>query len=215
MRLVGRPSPPGTSAGTVKELPFSQAAQNNREPILRHLQSILRDTDSVLEIGSGTGQHAAYFARALPDLRWQASERAEALPLLLPRLQAETRAQLPDPLVLDIAQDPWRAPPVGAIYTANTLHIVSEALVEEFFRGCSQLRRDGTQLIVYGPFNYGGRFTTESNARFDDWLKERDPASGIRDFEWVDELAQSAGFRLCADEAMPANNRLLHWRARL
>jgi hypothetical protein len=128
-------------------------------------------------------------------------------------VQAAKLANLAEPLVLDIEEQPWSVPAPGAIYTANTLHIVSETLVEAFFRGCGDLARLGTQLVVYGPFNYAGRFTTESNARFDEWLKQRDPQSGIRDFEWVNELAANAGYRLSADHAMPANNRLLHWEA--
>ncbi len=195
----------------MSELPFSQAAENNRLPILEVLRPTLRKLDSVLEVGSGTGQHAVSFAEALPDLRWQASERAEALPLLQPRLHAAALSNLPEPIVIDLGLRPWEAQPADAIYTANTLHIVEESLVEAFFLGCEEHSCTGNHLFVYGPFNYGGEFTTESNARFDLWLKDRDPRSGIRDFEWVNGLAERAGYTLRADHEMPANNRLLHW----
>lgn len=195
----------------MKDLPFSQAAENNREPILAVLRTILTDARSVLEVGAGTGQHAVFFAEALPAVRWQATERADAMSMLQPRLGATSLDNLPDPQILDIATRPWSVDSADAIYTANTLHIVSEELVEAFFRGCEEVGRSSTQLIVYGPFNYGGEFTTESNARFDDWLKDRDPRSGVRDFEWVNTLAEQAGYALRDDYEMPANNRLLHW----
>jgi cyclopropane fatty-acyl-phospholipid synthase-like methyltransferase len=198
----------------VDSLPFSPAADNNRAPILAELRRLLAGASSVVEVGAGTGQHAEYFARHLPHLTWQPTEHPSALATLQPRCAAAGLVNLEVPRPLDIAARPWFAadPWPDAIYTANTLHIVSEALVRAFFDACAERGRDGSRIIVYGPFNYDGRFTSESNERFDAWLKARDADSGIRDFEWVRELAVQGGYGLEADRAMPANNRLLCWR---
>lgn len=202
--------------------PFSQAAENNREPILRELTGLLADARTVLEIGAGTGQHAVAFARAFPDARWQPTEHPQVLTQLRPRCEAAALPNLLRPWPLDIRDQPWDLPAEildgaawpDAVYTANTVHIVSKTTVEALFDACAAQGKRGSRLVVYGPFNYRGRFTSESNARFDDWLKDRDPASGIRDFEWVDSLARQAGFGLLEDIAMPANNRLLAWERR-
>lgn len=195
----------------MEPLPFSQAAENNREPILQQLRRFLRDANTVMEIGAGTGQHATYFASQLPHLVWRPTEHPGSLATLAPRCQAAGLANLAAPAALDIAQRPWPAPWPDAIYTANTLHIVSEALVTEFFGACGEQASAGSRLLVYGPFNYNGQYTSASNERFDGWLKERDVRSGIRDFEWVNGLAKAAGYGLVEDVAMPANNRLLCW----
>ena len=195
----------------MESLPFSQAAENNREPILQQLRRFLRDAESVMEIGAGTGQHATYFASQLPHLVWRPTEQPDALATLGPRCQAAGLANVAAPVALDMAVRPWPGPWPDAIYTANTLHIVSEALVAEFFGACGEQASAGSLLLVYGPFNYNGQYTAASNERFDGWLKERDVRSGIRDFEWVDGLANAAGYGLLEDVAMPANNRLLCW----
>jgi len=101
---------------------------------------------------------------------------------------------------------------VDAVFTSNTLHIIDTASVENFFLGAGRCLAAGGLLLIYGPFKYGGEFTTQSNASFDGWLKERDPRSGLRDFEWVDELASAQDLLLLEDNAMPANNQLLVWR---
>lgn len=196
----------------MSELPYSQAAENNRAPILAQLQRRLADARSVLEIGAGTGQHAVAFAGALPALCWQPTEHPAALATLAPRCAAAGLANLAEPRGLDMRRGPWPAPWPDAIYTANTLHIVAKELVEALFAGCGKHARVGSQLLVYGPFNYGGKFTSPSNAQFEEWLQARDPASGIRDQEWVTSLAVAAGYALEEDLAMPANNRLLCWR---
>ena len=193
-------------------LPFSQAAQNNREPILAELQRLLAGRESVLEVGAGTGQHAVYFASQLPELRWQPTEHPLAVDMLEPRCAQAGLDNLHKPLALDMAERPWPVTWPDAVYTANTLHIVSEDLVEAFFNACGEQSSSDSLLLVYGPFNYDGRYTSESNARFDDWLKARDPESGIRDFEWLDTLAGRGGYGLVEDVAMPANNRLLCWQ---
>lgn len=195
-------------------LPYSQAAENNREPILAQLQRLLASAASALEIGAGTGQHAVAFAAALPQLRWQPTETPEALATLRLRCAAADLPNLAAPLALDISEYPWSIDWPDALYTANTLHIVGREIVEALFAACGEQATKDSRLLVYGPFNYGGKYTSDSNARFDDWLHERDRASGIRDFEWVDGLARGAGYALVEDISMPANNRLVCWERR-
>ena len=167
----------------------------------------------MLEIGSGTGQHAVYFAAALPHLRWHATERRENLPgIELWRKEAKL-ANLPEPLELDV-NGAWPRGHFDAVFSANTLHIMSWDEVRKLFAGLDGVLTEDAVLAVYGPFNYQGRFTSASNADFDGWLKERSPSMGIRDFEAVDELARAIGFELIEDCAMPANNRTLVWRRR-
>ncbi len=187
--------------------PFSEPAARNREPILAALKRIFRESKSVLEIGSGTGQHAAYFAEALPHLAWQASDVAANLPDIRQWVSA------PPPLELDVDR-PFPALEADAVFTANTCHIMSWPQVERMFSEIARLLPPGGVLAVYGPFHYGGKPTSESNARFDAMLRARDPASGVRDFEVLRELAQRHGLALEEDNAMPANNRLLVFRKR-
>lgn len=196
------------------ERPFSQACENNKDPILNILREHFSGVGSVLEIGSGTGQHAVYFAQNLPHLEWQCSDRGENLPGINSWLQWAGLENTPLPLELDV-NNAWEMPAVPAVFSANTLHIMSWAEVEKFFLRLDSLLGDGGVCVVYGPFNYQGQFTSESNARFDQWLKSRDPLSGIRDFEAVNALATRAHMRLINDYAMPANNRCIVWRKEL
>ncbi|WP_337053328.1 DUF938 domain-containing protein [Pseudoxanthomonas sp. USHLN014] len=192
--------------------PFAPSCARNRDPILAVLRPLLARTRRVLEIGSGTGQHAVHFAAALPQLCWQTSERAEHLPGIAAWLDEAALPNTPPPLELDVARGPWPAQTFDAVFTANTLHIMGWPQVQACFAGLSGVLEHGGVLAVYGPFNYGGAFTSDSNAQFDQWLKARDPVSGIRDLEAVDALARGIGLRLEADHAMPANNRFLVWR---
>ena len=184
---------------------FSEACERNRDPILAVLKRVFADRRRVLEVGSGTGQHAAYFAPALPHLVWQASDVAANLPGI-----REWVAE-PAPIELD-ADRPFPAVEADAVFSANTSHIMSWPQVERTFAGIGALLPSGGVLALYGPFNYGGRHTSESNARFDAMLRERDPASGLRDAEAVIALAARHGMTLVEDNPMPANNRLLVWR---
>jgi cyclopropane fatty-acyl-phospholipid synthase-like methyltransferase len=194
-------------------LTSSEACERNKGPILEVLRAAFASTREVLEIGSGTGQHAVYFAQHLPRLRWQPSDTGEYLSLLRTRIAQEGGANLAAPLLLDVRTHPWPVSGFDAVFSANTLHIMSWEAVRDFFRGVgAQLTRPGV-LSVYGPFRYAGRYTSESNAAFDRFLQERDPASGIRDFEAVGELARQEGFELDDDHDMPAHNRTLVWRA--
>ena len=190
-------------------LAFSEACERNKQPILDMLRDELAGSNRVLEIGSGTGQHAVHFARHLRHLEWQPTDRADCLPGLVARIAEEGAPNLLAPLELDVLQTHWPAVTADAVYSANTLHIMSWPEVEAFFSGVGQVLAVGGVLVVYGPFRYAGRFTSESNAAFDISLRERDAASGIRDIEAVNRLAETQGLALTADHAMPANNQLL------
>jgi len=191
---------------------FSESCVQNRAPILAVLREVFADRPRVLEIGSGTGQHAVYFAPELPHLLWQTAD--------VPAHHACIRAWLDEaalpnalpPLALDVNDTAWHSDRYDAVFSANTLHIMGWPEVERFFAGVGKVLEPDGVLTVYGPLNYNGRYTSESNARFDAWLKARDPASGVRDFETVDALARAQGLVLHRDIAMPANNRMLVWR---
>lgn len=206
----------GPEAPRDDALPFSPACERNRAPILEVLRDAFADRRDVLEVGSGTGQHAVYFAAAMPWLRWQSTERRESLAGLRARLLAEGGGRLPAPLELDVGQHDWprprAAPRWDAVFSANTLHIMSAPQVEAFFAGLGRVLQSGAKLAIYGPYTYGGAFTSDSNAAFDAMLRARDPASGLRDVAWVDQLAEGCGLRLRADHAMPANNQLRVWQ---
>jgi cyclopropane fatty-acyl-phospholipid synthase-like methyltransferase len=196
----------------VSDKPFAPSCERNREPILQVLAPLLRDARSVLEVGSGTGQHAVHFAAAMPWLTWQTSERAEHLPGIAQWLEEAALPNTPPSLALDVATGPWPGTRFDAVFTANTLHIMGWPQVQAFFAGVDSVLAPGGTLVAYGPFNLGGAYTSQSNAQFDAWLKARDPASAIRDFEAVDALARGIGLQLMDDHAMPANNRLPVWR---
>ncbi|HEU4529725.1 MAG TPA: DUF938 domain-containing protein [Steroidobacteraceae bacterium] len=194
------------------DLPFSAACERNKEPILAVLRVALEASNRVLEIGSGTGQHAVHFARNLPHLVWQPTDRSDYLPGLRARIAAEGPPNLLPAIELDVRHRPWPVEPPDAVFTANTFHIMSWPEVVAFFEGLHDVLAPEGLLAVYGPFNYDGEFTAPSNAAFDAQLRERDPLSGLRDIEAVHRLASSHGLRRLADHTMPANNRLALWR---
>lgn len=185
--------------------PYSKACERNREPILAVLTRVFADRRRVLEIGSGTGQHAAYFARALSHLEWQASDVAEHL--------SGIRMWGVEPIELDVDQ-PWPAVDADAAFSANTAHIMSWAQVQRMFEQLGRLLPAGGLFALYGPFHYGGAPTSDGNAHFDAMLRARDAESGVRNFEDICSLAQRCGLALLEDNAMPANNRLLVFRKR-
>lgn len=191
--------------------PFSEACERNQGPILEILKVALAGAESVLEIGSGTGQHAVYLGRRLPHLTWQTGDLAEHHAGIRLWLEEADLPNVKQPISLDLDQVPWSFPPYDAIFSANVLHIVSVARVERFFAEVGSLLNTGGTLCLYGPFNYQGAFSSQSNARFDRWLRARDPLSGIRDFEWIETLARARELHLKEDYTMPANNRLLTW----
>ena len=191
--------------------PYAESCEQNRVPILAVLRAAFADRQHVLEIGSGTGQHAVYFGAELPHLRWQTADVRAHHPGINAWLAEAGLPNVLPPLELDANETGWHSGRYDAVFSANTLHIMGAAEVEKCFAGIGQVLEPGGVLAVYGPFNYQGQFTSESNARFDQWLKSRDPASGIRDFETVDALARQQGLVLLHDHAMPANNRTLVW----
>jgi len=195
----------------VTTLPYSQSCENNKGCILEVLQEAFADRRQVLEIASGTGQHACHFAGNMPWLRWQPTELAENLPILQPRCAAYAGSNLLPPRELDVCSSPWQMTVPDALFSANSLHIMAFEAVERLFAALAAQAGADVLLAIYGPFNYGGRYTSQSNALFDQWLGQQHPDSAIRDFEAVDGLAAEAGFTLRADHEMPANNRLLIW----
>lgn len=192
--------------------PLSEACQRNREPILDVLRRAFANVRSVLEIGSGTGQHAVYFGAALPHLVWQTSDLSPNHEGILAWLAEERLPNVLAPIVLDVNEPDWHGLSFDAVFSANTLHIMSWLEVVRLFQGIDRVLVAGGTLCVYGPFNYGGRYTSESNARFDASLRAGGCRSGIREFEGVDALARNIGLTLIDDCGMPANNRTLVWR---
>jgi SAM-dependent methyltransferase len=190
-------------------LPVSEACERNKEPILGVLRVCFADRLRVLEIGSGTGQHAVYFARHLSHLTWYPTERLNYLPDLAARVQMEGGVNLRPPTVLDVRQTVWPVRSVDAIFTANTLHIMSWPEVVAMYQGIGNVLAPGGVLCVYGPFRYDGEYTSPSNREFDRSLKERDPASGLRDVQAIVEIARPYGLKLAADHDLPAFNRVL------
>ncbi len=191
--------------------PHSPSCERNREPILDVLRAQLSDRRHVLEIGSGTGQHAVHFAAALPQLTWQSSDRAENLPGIRAWLDEAALPNTPAPLEFDVAGT-WPAMQFDAVFSANTLHIMAWREVELLFARLPTITTDNASLIIYGPFNVQGRYSSDSNAAFDQWLQALGAHMAIRDAEAVDALASRAGFNLIDDIVMPANNRCRVWR---
>ncbi|MCI0653929.1 MAG: class I SAM-dependent methyltransferase [Methylococcaceae bacterium] len=193
------------------EKPYAPACDKNKDPILRILREQFTHPGRVLEIGSGTGQHAVHFAEHLPHLEWQPTDLAENLPGIRAWCESVRLPNLKAPVELDVTRLDWDAFEADYIFSANAVHIMSWDAVLAFFSGIERSLNPRGLLGLYGPFNYRGRYTSESNAHFDLWLKERDPLSGIRNFEDLDRLATSAGLHLFKDHEMPANNRTLIW----
>lgn len=187
---------------------FSEACERNKAPILAVLQRHFGKARQVFEVGSGTGQHAEHFARALPHLIWQCADLGPNLPALRTRLQRAGLANTPAPLEFDMAAPAW---PAGfdAVFSANTLHIMPWPLAAELVYQAGLRLPAGGLLLLYGPFKYGGSFTSASNLEFDQWLRATGAGRGIRDVESVRDQAQAAGLALTEDNAMPANNQLL------
>lgn len=192
--------------------PYSQACENNKGPILEVLSRYADDLGHVLEIGSGTGQHAAFFARQLTQLQWQTSDLREHHAGIRLWVEQAGLGNLAQPLDLDVMRKPWPVDRTDTVFSANTVHIMGWPAVECLVEGVGRVLRGGGLFFLYGPFNYGGRYTSASNARFDELLRSRNPESAIRDFEAIDELATKAGLLPIEDCEMPANNRLLVWR---
>ena len=201
--------------------PFSQACENNKRGILDRIKDQFQAGNVVLEIGSRTAQHVAFFAQMMPLVRWLPSDIPENLATLVECLDGDLNDNITPPVALDVTQSVWPVNAASAsdpnegvdgVFSANTLHIMPWSAVECFFDGAGRVLRPGGKLCVYGPFKYGGEFTTPSNAQFDASLRSQYAESGLRDFERVAELAEAQGMHLIADHDMPANNQLLIWQ---
>jgi SAM-dependent methyltransferase len=192
--------------------PYSEACDRNRQPILTVIEPLLSRSRRVLEIGSGSGQHAVYFAEKMPHLIWQSSDRAENLTGIKIWLDEASLPNTPPPLPLDVSQNSWPDLDIDAVFSANTVHIMSWEAVSNFFCGVGKLLAKGGIFILYGPFNYNNQFSSDSNRQFNAWLLDRDPRSGIRNYEDLNDLALNANLRLTGDFIMPANNRILCWQ---
>ncbi len=201
------------TAGIVSTLmkPFAESCEQNKHVILEVLKKTFVAPGKVLEIGSGTGQHAVFFAEQLPHLQWHTSERAEHLSGIQLWLDDSQLDNVYAPFELDVTTTVWPDTDFDYVFTANTFHIMHWHMVEKTFNGIGRVLSRHGRFAVYGPFNYNGGYTSDSNARFDDWLKSRDPESAIRHFEKCNELAETNGMRLIDDHEMPANNRILVW----
>ena len=195
--------------------PYSESCDQNQKAILDVIQPLLTNNEknkkSVLEVGSGTGQHAVYFAEKMPHLLWQTSDQQPYHNGIKCWLNDASLNNTQPPLPLNVSEDIWPDQKYDAIFSANAVHIMSWNNVVDFFEKAPKLLSTGGLFILYGPFNYNQQYTSESNARFDIWLKQRDPQSAIRDFEALDELANNAGMKIKEDYALPANNRILVW----
>jgi hypothetical protein len=184
------------------------AAERNREPILAVLRRVLPAQGDVLEIASGSGQHAAYFSPALPALRWQPSEADEALHASI-RAWATEGGQVLPVLRLDVTEEPWPVGCYDAIFNANMIHIAPFEVCDALLRGAAAHLNPGAPLVLYGPFKLDGRHTAESNAAFDARLRGEDARWGVRDLEVVQELAAKYGLGFEERVEMPANNQTL------
>jgi cyclopropane fatty-acyl-phospholipid synthase-like methyltransferase len=191
--------------------PHAPAAERNAAPILAELAPRFASTRRVLEIGTGTGQHAVHFAAALDHLVWLTSDLPGQHAGIRLWLEEAALPNIEPPLSLDVLE-PWPAlPDFDAAFTANTFHIMPWDGVPATFSGLAERLPAGAPFIVYGPFAYSGAHTAPSNARFDAQLRAADPRMGVRDIVDVAEAAEGL-FELEADVSMPANNRLLIWR---
>jgi len=203
-------------------IPFSEACERNKEVILCTIRPYLETVSSVLEIGSGTAQHSIHFAKALTHLQWQTSDQIEYLEGINAALNKALKADpnlnnVRPPFELNVNQAVWieDGTRYDAVYTANTFHIMTQPDVEQFFAGLNAVTQVGSYLVVYGPFKYNGKFTSESNRNFDNTLRSRGVGSAIRDFEFVSGLASEQGFELIKDHSMPANNQCSVWQREL
>ena len=192
---------------------YSQSCVQNQVPILNIIKPLLTNAATVFEVGRGTGQHAVYFAKHLPHLIWQSSDQDQYLNSINSWIDDAKLDNTPMAIPLDVTNTgTWPSIEVDVIFSANTTHIMSWEMVVDFLQGVGKMLNPGGMFILYGPFNYNGEYTSQSNANFDLWLKDRDPNSAIRDFEALNKLATEAELILVNDFEMPANNRILYWK---
>ena len=192
--------------------PFSQACENNRAPISQVLERILVDCQSVFEIGSGTGQHAVWFSRAMPHLQWHTSDRIQNHQGIKQWISDSSLENIHQPLDLDVGVGPWPEGLFDAIFTANTAHIMALSEIELMFSGVSKILMSGGLFCLYGPMQYSGLIAAESNRAFDAKLRAVKSTQGIREFNDLNKLATAVGMELIEDNDLPANNQLIIWQ---
>ena len=191
---------------------FSPSAERNKEPILQQLLKWLEGNEIILEIGSGSGQHALFFAEYLPKICWRCSDRRDYLPELTDNIRSAEQANVLPPIELDVMHYDWGLKQYDAIFTANTFHIMTKVGVDYFLTHVCQALPPQGKLIVYGPFNYHSAYTSDSNRDFDVMLRQRNVGSCIKSFETINKTLSDNHFTLQDDVAMPANNRLIVWQ---
>lgn len=193
--------------------PFAPSCEENKQVILEAIRSYLLPKNSVLEIASGTGQHAIYFSEQMQHLKWQTSDLIASHPGICEWLNDAENDKIQKPIELNVSKpDHWPDNCYDAIFSANSFHIMSLQNVEDFFKNLPKVLDAKGIVLIYGPFNYNGQFTSDSNARFNLWLQKQNPDSGIKDFEWCQKLAEDANLKLIDDMTMPQNNRILVWQ---
>jgi len=191
---------------------FSPAAERNKVPILAAIATYLATARNVLEIGAGTGQHAVYCAEHLPHVAWWPSDRSQVAPQLAHALRPCSLPNLRGVLELDVLDGTWPQERVDAVFSANTLHCMSWEAVCALLKGSARVLQPGGVLLIYGPFNDRGRFTSAGNQALDAWARGLDPRFGLRDEQAVIEAACACGLSFIARHVLPANNLLLSWR---
>ena len=196
----------------MSDKPFAEACERNQQPILEIIKPLFGRMNKVLEIGSGTGQHAVFFARQMPQITWHTSDLKENHAGIETWLDEANLANTVKPVQLDLLEDTFPDEKFDAVFSANTAHIMPWEAVEMMFKGIGEVLLSSGLFALYGPFNYQGEFTSESNRQFDQWLKSRFSHQGIRNFEALQGLAEDNSLSLIHDYAMPANNRILVWQ---
>ena len=192
--------------------PYSDACEENKDPILAVLKTYFNGNKQVLEIGSGTGQHAVFFAQQLPDVTWHCSDVKSYHNGICSWLANYPDQNIKGPYELDVSQSVWPIVEVDCIFSANTTHIMSWQNVKQLFAGVGHILSAQGYFCLYGPFNYQGKYTSDSNAQFDRYLKQRDPESGLREFDELQILAKAANLTFLQDHEMPVNNHILVWQ---
>lgn len=192
--------------------PFAESCEQNQQVILDVLKILFVKPGTLLEVGSGTGQHAVFLSQKMPHLQWQPTDQQQYLPGIQAWLDDAALDNILPLQELDVTQSDWPIDQVDYVFSANTVHIMSWQCVEHFFQGLGRVLKQDGLFALYGPFNYNGQFSSDSNARFDVWLKQRDPESGVRDIGDLDKLAMKAGMQRIDDITMPVNNQIMVWR---